>query len=119
MGLEMMKGRPTHVQHEALQDDENDQLLVPLSMPLIAGPGTIATVMTLTAHNPSLMGHVSVILAVVVEAVVMFVLLSASVWVEKRVSDRGQRIFLRFMGFILVVMGAQMSLTGIKTFMFN
>jgi multiple antibiotic resistance protein len=119
MGLEMMKGRPTHVQHESLQDDETDQLLVPLAMPLIAGPGSIATVMTLAAHNPTVMGHISVTLAVVTEAVLMFIILSASVWVEKRVSERGQRIFLKFMGFILVVMGAQMALTGIKSFLFT
>lgn len=119
MGLEMMKGRPTHVQHESLQDDETDQLLVPLAMPLIAGPGSIATVMTLTAHNPDLMGHISVVLAVLVEAILMFIFLSASVWLEKRVSERGQRIFLRFMGFILVAMGAQMTLTGIKSFLFT
>ncbi len=119
MGLEMMNGRPTHVQHENLQDDENDELLVPLAMPLIAGPGAIATVMTLTVHNPDLAGHVSVLLAVLVETILLFISLSASVWLVKRVSQRGQRIFLRFMGFILVVMGAQMALTGVKSFLFG
>ncbi len=119
MGLEMMNGRPTHVQHESLQDDENDQLLVPLAMPLISGPGAIATVMTLTAHNPDLTGHISVLLAVLLESILLFVSLSASVWLVERISQRGQRIFLRFMGFILVAMGSQMALTGIKSFLFG
>jgi len=34
-------------------------------------------------------------------------------------SQRGHRIFLRFMGFILVVMGAQMTLTGDKRFLYE
>ncbi len=119
MGLEMMKGQPTHVQHEKLQDDENDELLVPLAMPLIAGPGAIATIMTLTASNQNVMGHISVLLAVMLEAILLFISLSASAWLVERVSQRGQRIFLRFMGFILVAMGAQMALTGIKSFLFD
>lgn len=121
MGLEMMKGQPSHVQHEKLQDNDNDndELLVPLAMPLIAGPGAIATIMTLTASNQSLMGHISVLMAVLVEAILLFISLSASAWLVERVSQRGQRIFLRFMGFILVAMGAQMALTGIKSFLFT
>jgi multiple antibiotic resistance protein len=50
MGLEMLRGLPTKVQH----DDEprelaRDRVLVPLAMLLLAGPGSITTTITLTA----------------------------------------------------------------------
>lgn len=119
MGLEMLNGRPTRVQHDHPQADEDDALMVPLAMPMIAGPGAITTVMTLTAHNPDWIGHVNVLVAVLIEAILLFLALSASVWLEERVSCRAHRMLLRFMGLILVVMGAQLALTGIRDFLFG
>ena len=50
MGLEMLRGTPTKVQDESQhEDDSEDRILVPLAMPMIAGPGAIATVITLSA----------------------------------------------------------------------
>ena len=47
---------------------------------------------------------------------VLFVTLLSSNWIGERISARGQRIFLRFMGLILVSIGAELLLTGVRTF---
>ncbi len=48
--LEMLRGAPTKVQDESQhEDDFEDRILAPLAMPMIAGPGAIATVITLSA----------------------------------------------------------------------
>jgi multiple antibiotic resistance protein len=51
MGLEMLRGVPTKVQHdEASAESADERVLVPLAMPLVAGPGAITTVITLSAR---------------------------------------------------------------------
>ena len=85
-------------------------------MPLIAGPGAITTVITLVAQRPGPDGIVRAILAVGITTVVLFVTLYFAGWLARIATPRGQRIFLRFMGLILVAVGAQLLLTGTRAF---
>lgn len=120
MGLEMMTGRPTQVQHDrADTDDGDDPILVPLAMPMIAGPGAITTVITLTARDPGLPGQLTVMAAITLQAALLFLALFFALWVHERVSHRGHRVFLRFLGLVLVTMGAQLLLDGLKQFFFS
>ena len=120
MGLEMMTGRPTRVQHDSGDgEDDNDPILVPLAMPMIAGPGAITTVITLTARSPGMSSQLVVLGAVAVEAALLFLALFFASWLHEQVSHRGHRVFLRFMGLILVTMGMQLMLSGLKRFFFS
>lgn len=123
MGLEMLRGTPTRVQHDAQpagaarsSEDQQDAILVPLAMPLIAGPGAITTVITIVTQRPGATGIVRALVAALVTAVVLLVTLRSATWLERVITARGQRIFLRFMGLILVSVGAQLLLTGTRAF---
>jgi len=116
MGLEMLRGFPTRVQHET-PPDADDAIVIPLAMPLIAGPGAITTVITLTTQAPGWRGQLHAFVAVAVTAGVLLVTLLSSTWIGERIAARGQRIFLRFMGLILVSIGAELLLTGVRTFL--
>ena len=96
----------------------NDQVLVPLAMPIIAGPGTMTTIVTLTTRQTG-GGLVPVLIAVAVTVVVLFVMLRASARIDRRVSARGHRVFIRFMGLILLAVGAQLVLAGVHSFWSN
>ena len=116
MGLEMLRGFPTRVQHDR-PPDTDDAIVIPLAMPLIAGPGAITTVITLTTQAPGWRGQLNAFVAVAVTAGVLLVTLLSSNWIGERIAARGQRIFLRFMGLILVSIGAELLLTGVRTFL--
>jgi multiple antibiotic resistance protein len=116
MGLEMLRGSPTRVQHERTPDAD-DAIVIPLAMPLIAGPGAITTVITLTTQAPGWRGQMNAFVAVAVTSLVLLVTLLSSNWIGERIAARGQRIFLRFMGLILVSIGAELLLTGVRTFL--
>ncbi len=117
MGLEMMRGRPARVQHEAGSDADDDPALVPLAMPIIAGPGAITVVITLTAHERSLSGQLSVLGAVLCLALALLTALFFARWLHNRIGRRGHRVLLRFLGLVLVVLGAQLMLSGIRIFL--
>ncbi len=116
MGLEMLHGTPTKIQYDQEPQSRDEQVLVPLAMPLMAGPGAITTVLTLSSRAATwrelaiLFGAVAV-----VGAAILTVLLSAN-RVGGVIGARGQRILLRFMGLILAAVGAEVLLAGIYTY---
>jgi multiple antibiotic resistance protein len=116
MGLEMLHGTPTKIQHDPETQSRHEQVLVPLAMPLMAGPGAITTVLTLSSRAVAwrdltiLFGAVTV-----VGAAILVVFLSGN-RVGRVIGSRGQRILLRFMGLILAAVGAEVLLAGIYTY---
>lgn len=120
MGLEMMRGTPTRFKQDrgSVEEAESaeDQLMVPLAMPLLAGPGAITTAITLSAREMHWQDKVSTMVAVAVVGLVVFLAMASAGWIGGHVGPRGQRIFLRFMGLILGAIGAQVMLTGLTTF---
>jgi multiple antibiotic resistance protein len=117
MGLEMLRGAPTRIQYDAEADESAEEhILVPVAMPLVAGPGAIATTITLSSRTSTWSDLMVLLIAAVVVAVVSLVTFSSAHWVSSKVGVRGQRIFLRFMGLILAAVGAQVLLSGLYSF---
>jgi multiple antibiotic resistance protein len=117
MGLEMLRGVPTKVQHdEEPKESAEDRVLVPLAMPLIAGPGAITTVITLSARAANWQETTMLLTAVVVIGGSTLLTLSSAAWLGRKIGGRGQRILLRFMGLVLAAVGAQVLLSGLHTF---
>ena len=115
-GLDMLRRREATPQDDpAAALSAADQLIVPVAMPLIAGPGTIITAMTMAARTTSRFPWV-VLIAVAVVAVFVWLVLALAGWVQRRIGARGQAIVMRFMGLVLVAVGAQLVLGGIAEF---
>ncbi len=120
MGLEMLGGHSARAQDEkSTQTDTADDLLVPFVMPMVAGPGAITTVITLSvAYNWPAGAPVVAIVASLITAVVLWLTLWLAIANEKLITPRGQRILTRFMGLILVAIGAQLLMGGAREFFF-
>jgi multiple antibiotic resistance protein len=80
MGLEMLHGAPSKVQQDDKgQQSTADRILVPLAMPLLAGPGAITTVLTLSARVTTWSETMLLLIAVVtVGATIGIILASAT-----------------------------------------
>ena len=114
-GLDMLRSATSSSPEDGAQGAA-DPLIVPLAMPLIAGPGTIITAMTMVARNSIAGRPWLVLIAIAVLAVVVWLVLTLSGWLQQRLGARGQAIVVRFMGLVLVAIGAQLVLTGIADF---
>jgi multiple antibiotic resistance protein len=115
MGLEMLHGAPTRVQHEEPgEQSAADRVLVPIAMPLLAGPGT--TVLTLSSRAETWRETMMLLLAVVTVGTTIGVILASATRLGTLIGCRGQRILLRFMGLILAAVGAEVLLLGVYTF---
>jgi multiple antibiotic resistance protein len=117
MGLEMLHGAPTRVQHdEHGQQSAADRILVPLAMPLLAGPGAITTVLTLSSRVEAWRDTMMLLIAVLMVGITIGIILVSAARLGSLLGARGQRILLRFMGLILAAVGAEILLAGVYTF---
>ncbi|MBS9779276.1 MAG: YhgN family NAAT transporter [Moraxellaceae bacterium] len=97
-------------------DDETDgePFIVPLAIPMIAGPSILATLILLVENNPTHIGYslISLLLAWAVSATILY----SSPLLYKMLGKRGLKAVERLMGMILITISVQMLLTGFKSF---
>ena len=92
----------------------NDISVFPLAMPLLSGPGTIATILLLTSQaggDPQRLAAISVAIAVVF--LVSFVVLYLGARLIRLVGEGGVHIATRMMGIVLAALAVQFVLNGV------
>ena len=94
--------------------DMEDPFIVPLAVPLIAGPSTIAVLLLLSSNQPEQLKEWSIALFLAWFGTT--ILLVASPFLLKVIGSRGSRALERLMGMILVILATQMLLNGIRSF---
>ncbi len=88
--------------------------IVPLGMPLLAGPGAISTVMIYAqATESSLTGTVDLYVAIVLVMVISYVVLRLGVPILDRAGRVGAVAIARVMGLILAAIAVQFVLDGV------
>ena len=95
-------------------EGSDDPFLVPLAVPMIAGPSTIAILLLLGSGQPDRMAEWSISLLLAWTATT--ILLVASPYLMRVLGRRGARALERLMGMILVILATQMLLNGIRDF---
>jgi multiple antibiotic resistance protein len=89
-----------------------DPSIVPLGIPMIAGPGAISTVMVLVGQAQDMFRIVALAVAIFVNIVLTLWVLLASPWIVRRMGETGQRIVAKIMGLITLVIGIQFVING-------
>jgi multiple antibiotic resistance protein len=93
---------------------DDEPFIVPLAVPLTAGPSTIAVLLLLSSNQPDRMLEWS--LALFLSWIGATVILLSSQQLLKLIGKRGSRALERLMGMILVILATQMLLNGIRDF---
>ena len=111
IGLPMMTG---HASREAPEHAKGDPSVVPLGVPLLAGPGAITTVMVLMGQSRGL-AHAAALLAALVLALgATFGALALAPVLLRRLGASGLALVTKVMGLIMLVLGVQLVLDGLK-----
>ena len=120
MGFEMLYGGgASRAQGESEREEgpqEGDGLLIPLAIPLIAGPGSITTTIAFSSQNTSWEGLVAMGIAVFAVAVVTFLFYRYLGDLLARLKPATVAIMARLGGLVLASLGVQMLLNGLKNF---
>jgi multiple antibiotic resistance protein len=101
--------------HGPLSGDplEGEPFVVPLAIPLVAGPSTLATLLLLQTTASSTTG--SLLVAVTIAWALTAVILLSSTFLFRILGERGLIAMERLMGMLLVMVAVQMLLNGVKT----
>lgn len=91
-----------------------DVAIVPLAMPLLAGPGSIATVMVLVAQTKHFWQVVLLGAAIVATAAGSYLMLRAASLVNRILGASGRAILERVMGLLLVAIAVQFIIGGVR-----
>lgn len=94
--------------------ETEEPLIVPLAIPLIAGPSTIAVLLLLSSKQPGQIMDWAVALCLAWLGATVLLLGSSKLLAV--IGARGSRALERLMGMILVILAIQMLLNGIRDF---
>lgn len=94
---------------------EKEPFIVPLAIPLVAGPATLAAII-IYSHRVDHLGIL--VLAITLAWIASLTILLLSPLLKKLLGDRGVIALERLMGLILTLMSVQMFLEGIQAFLY-
>lgn len=93
-------------------NSDEDPIVVPIAMPMIAGPGAIATLLVLVQTNQEYVG--SLLLSLFGAWAISSVILLFSPVLYRVLKNKGLTALERLMGMLLLIMSVQMFIDGIK-----
>ncbi len=118
--LDMLFARRTKRRADTAEEEEhNDPSAFPIAIPLIAGPGAIATVILLTGEKPGWEGLLTVTGITLFVLVVMALTLQASGYLERVVGKSAINVLTRLLGMLLAALSVQFVLDGLSAFGFG
>lgn len=116
--LDMVQARRSQQRETPVEKAEGIQKddigIMPLGVPMLAGPGAISTVMVLALGAKSVAATAAIYVSIALTSVITFLVLAAASLVEKRLGQTGMRILTRLMGLVLLAIAIQFVLDGIK-----
>lgn len=113
--LHAQTSQTKHTEQEVQDSMERDTVaVVPLGIPLLAGPGAISTII-LTAQRHSSLPHYLIIAAeIVVVAAIVWICLRSAPIITSMLSRTGINIITRIMGLVMTAVGVEFITTGLK-----
>lgn len=108
IGLEMVLGL------DFFKAENNDKTgsVVPIAFPLIAGSGTLTTIMSLKANY----SDVNILLGILINCVIIFLVLGSLKWIERALGPNGLLVVRKFFGVILLAIAVKIFGTNLVNF---
>lgn len=113
MGLGMLQSRGhTTADIEAAQDETI--ALVPLTMPLLAGPGAMSAVIVYAHQSSSVVHYLAITLCILLVSLSLLLCFKFLPWFSQHLSKRSIVMSTRIMGLLLVAIAVEFIAGGIK-----
>ena len=115
--LDMLFERRTkRRENQSEEDDSDDPSVFPLAIPLIAGPGSIASIILLMGQRPGVEGSIMVLSATALVMVIVLAFFMMSGLIERALGKTGITVVTRLLGMLLAALSVQFVLDGLTAF---
>jgi multiple antibiotic resistance protein len=108
LGLEMVLG------HEIFKSEKDARAgtMVPIAFPVIAGAGTLTTIMSLRA----IYAEINILLGILVNLIIVYIVLKSLRWIERALGEAGLIAVRKFFGVILLAIAVKIFGSNIGDF---
>ncbi len=115
MGYEMLQARLTRTQFDDETNHEyiNDISITPLAIPIICGPGAITTAILLMNESKSTIESGIVMVVIFLLITITYILLLGAKQVTRLIGESGNKVMLRLMGLIVMVIAVEFFFSGL------
>lgn len=96
-----------------MQGASEDVSVFPMSIPLLAGPGSLTVAILLFSNATTAGSQLAIFFAVVIICLLTFVCMSLSVYIKKIMRKTGDEILRRFLGVVLAALAIQFIMDGL------
>lgn len=100
LGIELFKSDP---------DAPASSSIVPIAFPLIAGPGTMTSLISLRAEYEL----TNVLVGIIINLVLIYIVLKSSSWLEKKIGHAGFNVIRKVFGIILLAISIKLFKNGL------
>jgi multiple antibiotic resistance protein len=120
IGMEMVYARTSRTKLTATEKyeskDNEDIAVMPLAIPMIAGPGAITTTIVLTNEAAVMAPLASLVVfgSILVSIMITYYMMRNSEYIMSRIGQRQYRVINRLLGMLLMAIAVQFVITGIK-----
>ena len=108
LGLEMVLG----VEFFKTEKGSKGGSVVPIAFPLIAGSGTLTTIMSLKANY----NDINILIGILINCLVIYAVLKSLGWIERALGPNGLLVVRKFFGVILLAIAVKIFGTNIVMF---
>ncbi|MFT5750370.1 MAG: multiple antibiotic resistance protein [Ancylomarina sp.] len=116
MGQDMLQARISKIKVSDSEITEyvNDVSITPLAIPLICGPGAITNGIVLMEEAGSVESKLILVGAIFVTCFLTYIILWSSTRIIKFLGDTGNKILMRLMGLIVMVIAVEFFFSGLR-----
>jgi len=116
MGQDMLQARLSKIK---VSDNEiteyvNDVSITPLAIPMICGPGAITNGIVLMEEAGSLESKIILVGAILLTCLLTYIILWSSTRIINFLGDTGNKILMRLMGLIVMVIAVEFFFSGLR-----
>jgi multiple antibiotic resistance protein len=112
--LDMLFERRTQRREGQTTVNDNDPSVFPLAIPLIAGPGAIATMILLVGQSGGWQGTLAVHLVMLAVVLMAFALFLVAGPIERALGRTGTVVITRLLGMLLAALSVQFVIDGVR-----
>ena len=116
MGQDMLQARISKIKVSDSEITEyvNDVSITPLAIPLICGPGAITNGIVLMEEAGSIESKLILVGAILITCFLTYIILWSSTRIIKFLGDTGNKILMRLMGLIVMVIAVEFFFSGLR-----
>lgn len=116
MGMDMLQARLSSikVQPDEIKTYVNDISVTPLAIPMICGPGAITNAIVLMEDADGFEYQATLLATIFIVLLVTYLILVSASRISDRLGETGNKVMLRLMGLIVMVIAVEFFLSGLR-----